>query len=317
MVFRLLIMCVIFLIPATALSQQEGCTDSTALNYNEEAVINDGSCLYSPLSLKPQVLIKKLPKKVFETSGLIWWRNSYWTHNDSGGEHEIYRLDSLTGKILQTVYISNAENVDWEDIDQDDDFIYIGDFGNNLGNRTDLVIYRLPKSEIGDNNHDTLMGVRIEFQYGDQDDYTIKNRSNNYDCEALLSYGDSLYMFTKNWADQKSRIYAVPKNPGRYTVFPLNEFTVDGLITGAGMNFHKNQLVLCGYKNYVPFIWILSDFRNNDFFGGNKRRIDFKELLATQTEGIAFTGDTTFSLSAERTKLNKAKIFRLDLQEIR
>lgn len=317
MVFRLLIMCVIFLIPATVLPQQEGCTDSTALNYDMGAVINNGSCLYVPLSLKPQVIIKKLPKKVFETSGLIWWRNSYWTHNDSGGEHEIYRLDSLTGKILQTVYISNADNVDWEDIDQDNDYIYIGDFGNNLGNRTDLVIYKLPKSEIAENDNDTVTGERIEFSYADQKDFTIKNRANDYDCEAVLCFGDGLYLFTKNWVDLKCRIYEVPKNPGQYTVFPLDEFTVDGLITGAGVNSNKNKIVLCGYKNYVPFIWILSDFRNNDFFGGNKRRIDFKELLATQTEGITFTDNTTFSLSAERTKLNKAKIFRLDLQEIR
>lgn len=317
MVFRLLIICVILLIPATALPQQEGCTDSTALNYNVGAVVNDGSCLYAPLSFKPQVSIRKLPKKVFETSGLIWWRNSYWTHNDSGGEHEIYRLDSLTGKILQTIYISNAENVDWEDIDQDDDYIYIGDFGNNLGNRNDLVIYKLPKSEIAENKYDTVMGVRIEFRYSDQNDYTIKNRANDYDCEALLSYGDSLYLFTKNWADLKCRIYAVPKSPGRYSALPLDEFTVDGLITGSCVNSNNDQVVLCGYKNYVPFIWILSDFKNNDFFGGNKRRIDFKELLATQTEGITFTDATIFSISAERTKLNKAKIFRFDLQEIR
>ncbi|PKP22334.1 MAG: hypothetical protein CVU06_09535, partial [Bacteroidetes bacterium HGW-Bacteroidetes-22] len=35
---------------------------------------------------------KKLPNAVNETSGLIWFRGAWWTHNDSGGKPEIYRL---------------------------------------------------------------------------------------------------------------------------------------------------------------------------------------------------------------------------------
>lgn len=304
------------LMPAFAFSQQQGCTDTAALNFNSEAVINDGSCIYKPISIKPPVLIKKLPMKVFETSGLIWWRGSYWTHNDSGGENEIYRLDSLTGKIIQTVKIQNVVNVDWEDIDQDDDYIYIGDFGNNLGNRTDLSIYKLPKKSITDKENDTITAEIITFSYGDQQVYTVRNRAHNYDCEALISYGDSLYLFSKNWADHRCRIYALPKNQGHYILPPVGEFNADGLITGAAMDQNANQMVLCGYKNYLPFVWILSDFGNTDFFGGNKRRVDFKELPATQTEGITCIRKGVYSISAEKTKVNRAKIFSLDLNEI-
>ena len=41
--------------------------------------------------------------------------------------------------------MSNIKNTDWEEISQDKDFIYIGDIGNNSGNRDDLKIYRAGK----------------------------------------------------------------------------------------------------------------------------------------------------------------------------
>ena len=41
--------------------------------------------------------------------------------------------------------VNKEENVDWEDITQDETHIYIADFGNNNGNRTDLKIYKILK----------------------------------------------------------------------------------------------------------------------------------------------------------------------------
>jgi hypothetical protein len=93
--------------------------------------MNDGSCIYAPKSVRPKTIVHHLPDSVMETSGLIWWRGSYWTHNDSEGGNMVYRLDSLTGSIIQKIEVTNAGNFDWEDIDHDVDYIYIGDFGNN------------------------------------------------------------------------------------------------------------------------------------------------------------------------------------------
>ncbi len=66
-----------------------------------------------------------LSKKINETSGLIYWNNYIWTFNDSGGEAEIYKVDSATGEILQTIRLNNAKNTDWEDITHDENYIYI------------------------------------------------------------------------------------------------------------------------------------------------------------------------------------------------
>jgi hypothetical protein len=312
-----LVMLIVLLMLATvSQGQQEGCTDRGAVNFNSEAVINDGSCRYRSESAKPKVLVRKLPDSVMETSGLIWWNDAYWTHNDSDNENAVYRLDRKTGKVVQRVVIQDAVNTDWEEIDHDDDYIYLGDFGNNLGNRRDLSILKIRKSDIPDTGDVVVKPETIRFRYGDQNDYTARNRDNDFDCEAMISYGDSLFLFTKNWSSLTCRLYAVPKNPGSYVLWPLDNMNTDGLVTGAAFDNESKRLVLCGYKNYVPFVWVLGDFWRNDFFGGNKRRIDFTQLAGAQTEGIAYTNKGYYAISAEKTPVRKAKIFKFEIKEI-
>lgn len=313
---RLLLITLSCLFPFVGWSQKEGCTDPKAKNYDPEAIVNDGSCVYRHTVYRPQVVIAHLPDSVIETSGLIFWNDSYWTHNDSEGSAAIFRLDTLTGSLMQRVAVKNATNIDWEDITHDDSYIYIGDIGNNLGSRQDQVIYMLPKNGIPDTGNVVIDPQKITYRFGDQTDYSIMNRANDFDCEALLSFGDSLYLFTKNWVTLTCRLYAIPKVPGHYVIFPIDEFNADGLITGAAMDLTTKQLVLCGYKNYVPFVWLLDNFWRNDFFGGNKRRIDFWELAGAQTEGITSIDRDVFMISAEKTLVNDAKLFRLDLKEI-
>ena len=90
-------------------------------------------------------IVGALPDTVSETSGLIFHNGKLITHNDSGGRPELYEIDTTSLEITRTVTIENIENIDWEDIAQDDTHIYIGDFGNNGGDRTDLKIYKCLK----------------------------------------------------------------------------------------------------------------------------------------------------------------------------
>jgi hypothetical protein len=85
-----------------------------------------------------------------ESSGLIFYNNTIITHNDSGNQANLYEIDASTGTITRTVTITNATNVDWEDIAQDASYIYIADIGNNYGNRTDLKIYKISKVDYDD-----------------------------------------------------------------------------------------------------------------------------------------------------------------------
>jgi hypothetical protein len=287
-----------------------GCTDPQANNFNSDATINDGSCTYNPTIYKPDFRFF-LHDEVEETSGLISWANGYWTHNDSGGEAVIYKLDTLSGDVVQRISLSDATNIDWEDIAQDDDYIYVGDFGNNSGNRDDLAIYIIRKSDIPDSLDAVVAAEKITFSYPDYPGTISKKKENNFDCEALIASGDNLYLFSKNRGDNKSKLYSLPKLQGDYTADLLQTFNSSGLVSGADLSENGKQLVLVGYTNHtwIPFIWLMFDFEGQDFFSGNKRRIDMLNLPATQTEGICFIKGEKGIISSESNPLFSPTVY--------
>ena len=83
---------------------QLGCTDPQALNYNSNASINDGSCVYDVTDYSP-ILIGDLPSALNENSGLIYWDDKLVTFNDSGGANKIYLIDT-NGVNLSLIHIS-------------------------------------------------------------------------------------------------------------------------------------------------------------------------------------------------------------------
>ena len=296
-------------------AQVNGCPDPAANNYNKTATKNDGSCTYIDISTKP-TFNANLDAKLNETSGLIWWNNQVWTHNDSGGEPALYAIDTATGKVVKKVIIKNATNIDWEDIAQDDTYIYIGDIGNNVnGNRRDLKVYKVKKSDVISNT--TVKAAIINFSYNDQTDFTPTGSNHtNFDCEALLAYGTSLFLFSKDWVDNKTRLYKLPKKPGTYKAIDIGELNVQGLITGAEIIANKRVIVLTGYNSLVsPFIYLLYDFTDNQFFAANKRKVSISQSFL-QAEGICAISDTNFYISNERLQTlftTKAKLQTLHL----
>ncbi len=257
-----------------------------------------------------------LHKKVNETSGVIYFRKHIWTFNDSGGKPELYKIDKGTGKISQTVILENAENQDWEDITHDKKYIYIGDFGNNLGNRTNLRIYKISKKDIALKKKTKVNAEIIDFSYSDQTSFQILNRNNNFDCESMISYGDSLIIFTKNWVDGKTRMYKLPKTPSQYNLDYISSYNVDGLATGADFNEDNNSLVIIGYKDRIPFIFYFDNFDGNTLDKGNVYRIDLVRMKNSQTEGITWYDDKTVVFSAERTDTFDQAIYQLNIEEI-
>jgi len=284
-----------FLMIAQANAQVSGCTDPKSPAYNPSATLNDGSCTYNPTTIIPEKL-GNLPAAVRETSGLMFWNGLLWTHNDSGAQPELVALDSANRTVVKTLRIGNATNVDWEDITKDDTHAYIADFGNNNGNRTNLRIYKVPLADL---DTESPTAEVINFSYSDQEDFTSKPNNNDYDAEALIAVGDSLYIFSKNWVNLRTRVYSLPKNPGTYVAQVQGNIYADGMITGADFNAQDSVLVLCGYNKVLqPFVWLLWDFRSMDFFGGNKRKINFN-LPFHQIEGVVWKGGTEYWLSNE------------------
>jgi hypothetical protein len=295
MKFRILITIAIFFI-THSYAQINGCTDPLANNYNGSATINDGSCTYNSASISP-VSSVNLGSAVIETSGLIRWGNYVWTHNDNT-DINIYGLDTTTGSIMQAYPLAGVSNYDWEEISQDSAYIYVGDFGNNgNGNRTNLHILRVDKNSLilGNPLIDTIW-----FSYSDQTDFSGSGSNNtDFDCEAFIVSADSIYLFTKQWVSNKTKIYSLPKSPGTYSAVSTASCDVQGLITGATYLESKRMVVLCGYSSLLqPFLYLFYDFNAHKFTSGNKRKISIL-LPFHQIEGIASTNGKKLFLSNE------------------
>ncbi|MBC7846377.1 MAG: T9SS C-terminal target domain-containing protein [Flavobacterium sp.] len=285
-----------FLISITSTyGQIPGCTDSLAKNFNPNATINDGSCVYVSTKIKPQST-QKLSDTLRETSGLMAFDNLFWTHND---DHDttIYGLDS-NGKIQKKIKLEKIKNNDWEEISQDSSYIYIGDFGNNYrGNRIDLHILRIEKKSFLLNQPVVDM---ISFSYSNQTDFTPKKSNTaDFDCEAFVVSQDSIYMFTKQWRQNKTSVYVLPKMPGNYVAQLKETLNVEGLITGATLLTSDKGIVLCGYtKTLHPFLYLISDLKNFAFSMANQRRIKIS-MPFHQIEGITTFDGKLFYLTNE------------------
>lgn len=187
----------------------------------------------------------ELPSKVEETSGLASVGEDLLTHNDSGDQAILYQINTQ-GALVNTHEIKGAIHRDWEDIAQDENHYYVADIGNNNGKRKDLTIYIL--------SHDFILQDSIRIAYSKQTSFKKKKKT-KYDAESLISYGDSLLVFSKNRKSKSTQLYAFPKTPGTYKLSSLKKFKVNTLITGGDYDATSKLLVLTGYlPDYTQYL---------------------------------------------------------------
>lgn len=249
-----------------------------------------------------------LDGQIEETSGLLFINNKIITHNDSGDAATLYELNQSTGIIERTISISNATNVDWEDIAKDESYIYIGDIGNNSGNRQDLKIYRIAIADFLANN--SVTADIINFSYADQTDFTSAPNSTNFDAEALAVNDDNLVIFTKNWLNFETNVYEIPKTPGNYFASKVSSANVQGLITGATVSSENPSLLfLCGYNpSFIPFLVIVPANRapGSDIFNSGFTKISLENDLevGSQVEAIVSYELNKLYISREKFQAN-------------
>ncbi len=235
-----------------------------------------------------------------ETSGLLFYDGKIITHNDSGNAN-LYEVDSETGFITRTVEILNTTIYDLEDITQDNNYIYIGDIGNNYGNRTNLKVYKISKADYNDSDNKVTPEV-IYFSYEDQVNFTASLNNNNWDAEALISYGENLLIFTKNWVDKKTNVYSIPKNAGIYSANLESSYNTNGLVTGADTSSDDDIIYLSGYSSSeAPFMFTIHNIPNNSlniFSGSVSEKITNIAPLGNQIEAI-----TLFEITPTKHRL--------------
>lgn len=260
------------------------------------------------------VILQSLPSKVKESSGIISYRDKIWTHNDSGDRPRLYELTADGGEITRQILIE-GDNEDWEDITQDEAFIYVGDFGNNEGKRQDLAIYKIAKVNLLEEK-DEIEAIKLDFEYPDRLDFNPPAYKHNFDCEAITSFDDSLFIFSKNYLDKQCRVYSLSKDESQQTARLLDKFDTKGLITGAAIDKERGVLALLGYNldptltQFGPFVWLFWDFPNHDFFKGKSKRVNLP--LIAQAEGIAYWKEDKFLISTEKMRMTKGKLMVME-----
>lgn len=270
----------------------------------------------------PTMMVTSISAITEETSGLIYYNNKLWTHNDSDNAPELYSIDSITGEVLETKVIRGVANIDWEDLAIDATHLYIGDFGNNgSGTRNDMRIIRIKLEDLENPELDTLDSRIISFRYDSSfypGEYTGGNNT-QFDCEAMFAKDDTIFLISKNWINHDAYLFAVPNKANiTHTIFPRDTLNFGYLVTGADYNYESNTVALCGYTyetsgaipDSKPYITLITDFAENKFFDGTITTKVFTSpsgiisqqngITYNQIEGITFRDKNRLWVSNEK-----------------
>lgn len=263
-------------------------------------------------------ILYPFPKDLKEVSGMHLDRNNLlWVVEDSGNKNEIYALDPH-GKLQKTVQITNAQNNDWEDLTYDEnDNLYIGDFGNNDNDRQNLKILKINATDL--KNKSEVTATEIEFFYPEQQQFPPKKTHLLYDAEAFFVLGDSFYVFTKNRSkgfDGTSLVYKIPNRAGRHAAQLIGEFKTCGIyqkcaVTSAAISPDLKTIALLTQGK----IWLIENFKKDDILSGNISSYDLKEL--TQKESILFENNQTLLLSDEAKKKTGGQVYRVTIADLK
>ncbi len=211
---------------------------------------------------KPVVVGRIESADITESSGLaasLCQPNVYWTHNDSGNDAFIFAM-TPKGKSLGTWRVTDAKNVDWEDMAaykavDGTCYLYLGDIGNNKLDRPQLRIYRvkeptLSNASSGSNEKNPLQtepAEAVSFKYSDTP----------HNAETLLvqpKNGD-VYVLTKRLDGPSSIFKLSPQFGSDQTIVAekIGEVSVpsvpNGLLTGGDISPDGSRVILCDYSS--------------------------------------------------------------------
>jgi len=275
-----------------------------------------------PMEVKQRFSLEGI---VDECSGLCYSKDGLWMLNDGGNNSEVFLLKSRdyenwihlgessasTNMQLQR-FILPVKNRDWEAIECDGIHLYIGEFGNNNGNRKDLRVYKvnieamkrytmLRNAGIKDSMN-PLQVDTIGFEYNNQRKFTRK-KLQNFDCESMIFAKDSLYLFTKNWKNFQSNVYRIPAKKGDYVAQKIGQFNPGHLLTDAS---------LLGEWVYFSGYTVMGAQRFSKVHFGTWTEFQTEQikLKPAQVEGIFVDGkNKKVVFSTEKRKTQNAELF--------
>lgn len=257
-----------------------------------------------------------LPKEIKEASACEISKASplIWTLQDQKNEPILYGFDEK-GEIKKKIRITNVDNNDWEDLTSDDEGnLYIGDFGNNDNDRSNLMIYKINAADL--TKDEAEASAIISFYYPEQTEIPSKKKDRVYDSESFFYFQNKFYLFTKNRSskfDGTTTLYEVDNTPGqKLPAKKISSFvTCDNFnhcaVTSAAMSPDKKKVAILTSDK----VWIFSDFKGQDFFSGKNEKIELEHF--SQKEGLCFKDNNTILITDEAEKKGQSHLYQLDL----
>ena len=257
-----------------------------------------------------------LPKKLKEVSGITYFpeTNLIYTLEDSGNKNAIYALNS-EGKIAKTITVSNATNVDWEDITKDKSGnIYIGDFGNNDNERRDLCIYKVNKNQL--NKDVAVAEYKVSFSYPEQTEFPPKKKELFFDVEGFFEHEGYFYLFTKNRSknfDGTAFIYKIKNAVGTQKATKIGEFKTCNnynhcVLTSATISPDGKKVVLLSHDKIVLF----KGYKGDLFHTGSQTEIKLNDF--SQKEAIVFKDNNTLLIADEKSNKVGGNVYEFILK---
>ncbi len=232
-----------------------------------------------------------LDDKIEETSGLTFFNHQLYTINDGGNTPRLYQINQENGEIISTIKMP-FDNKDWEAITASEKHLYIGDFGNNRGNRKALKIYQL--------NPDFSLSKAISFYYPEQKDFSRQTHRHNFDAESMVYHNGKLHLFTKEWKSKKTTHYIInPDITENQKAEKVEEFDLGYLATDA--SYYDGKLYIVGYnKRGKIFLTIFQENEEGLFFNSKFQQYKLGNGgKLGQVEGISINSDGMY-ISSEK-----------------
>ncbi|WP_432411031.1 hypothetical protein [Rasiella sp. SM2506] len=238
-----------------------------------------------------------------------------WAISDSHTSATLFGFNPTSQTIEETIPLHGIKNKDWEDMATDaKGNLYIGDFGNNNNKRKDLAIYKIPSIT---KEKKPITVFTTTFNYEDQTEFPPKKKERNFDVESFIHLNNHFYLFTKNRSshfDGTVKVYKLPDTLGHHTAKLISTYkTCDNKtncrITSATVNFETGMIVLLSNAK----LWLLKDYKKDDFFSGSIEEIDLKHR--SQKESISFKDANTLYIADEKNGILGGNVYEFQLNK--
>lgn len=293
-----------------------GCTFETAKSETGNAVNQSNSKEQESKNYgNPRRLAIIEDGAISESSGIVASRANagvFWTHNDSGDGAFLYAFDK-TGKKLGVWQIVGARNEDWEDIaaytDQQngENYLFVGDIGNNNLTRSESVIYKIIEPKIV--NSDANSSRKNPRLIASAQKIIVSYPDARHDAETLLvnPANADIYILSKNFVGAADiyKLAAPYQFDKKQLLVRIGEIAVPsltkGLLTGGDISADGTRLILCDYFAGYEYVLPKQASKFDEIWKTTADKIDLGERA--QGEGVCYSldGKAIYSTSEKKS----------------